>query len=47
MLNTEEITKAISAHGNWKQRLRQAIESGNSEYTVEKLKVDNQCDFGK
>lgn len=47
MLNTEEITKAIAAHGMWKQRLRKAIEEGNSEYTVDKLKVDNLCDFGK
>jgi hypothetical protein len=47
MLHTEEIINAIGAHGNWKQRLRRAIETGNNDFTVEKIKVDNQCDFGK
>jgi hypothetical protein len=47
MLHSEEIMNAIGAHGNWKQRLRRAIETGNSDFTVDKIKVDNQCDFGK
>jgi methyl-accepting chemotaxis protein len=47
MLHSEEIISAIGAHGNWKQRLRRAIETGNSDFTVAKIKVDNQCDFGK
>jgi hypothetical protein len=47
MLHSEEIINAIGVHGNWKQRLRRAIETGNSDFTVDKLKVDNQCDFGK
>jgi Chemoreceptor zinc-binding domain len=47
MINKDEISDAISAHGMWKQRLRQAIVSGSSEYTVNTLKVDNLCAFGK
>ena len=43
----EEISKAIGAHGMWKQRLKQAIEGGSSEFTVERVKADNNCDFGK
>ena len=47
MLHPKEIIDAIGAHGNWKQRLRRAIETGNSDFTFDKIKVDNQCDFGK
>ncbi|MCX6122694.1 MAG: CZB domain-containing protein [Ignavibacteriales bacterium] len=47
MLHPEEIKNAIGAHGKWKQRLRRAIETGNSDFIVDKLKIDNQCEFGK
>lgn len=47
MANPEEIKKAIGAHGLWKQRLREAIDKGKSEFTVERVKPDNLCDFGK
>jgi hypothetical protein len=47
MANVDEINKAIGAHGMWKQRLRQAIDAGQSEFTVERVRPDNQCDFGK
>ncbi len=47
MANIEEINKAIAAHGVWKQRLRQAIDSGASEFTVENVQPDNRCDFGR
>ena len=47
MLLSEEIFIAIGAHGRWKQRLRHAIETGATGLTVDNLKVDNQCDFGK
>lgn len=45
--NKGEITTAIAAHGKWKQRLIDAIETGKSEFTAQRLKVDNLCDFGK
>lgn len=47
MVNINEIDKAISAHGMWKQRLKSAIETGNSEFNVNKVTLDNLCDFGK
>lgn len=43
----EEIDKAISAHGSWKHKLRQIIEVGESEYTVEHVSSDRNCGFGK
>lgn len=43
----EEITAAIAAHGQWKQRLIDAIDTGNSEFKPDVLKQDNQCAFGK
>ena len=46
-MDTTEITKAIAAHGQWKERLRQANQSGLSGYTPEGVEPDNRCDFGK
>lgn len=43
----DEIDKAISAHGMWKQKLRSAIDTGESESTPDKVKMDNNCAFGK
>lgn len=47
MANSDEIKKAIGAHLVWTARLRDAIEKGDSEFTVERVKRDNSCDFGK
>ena len=47
MASIDEINKAIGAHGMWKQRLRQAIDTGQSEFSVERVRPDNLCDFGK
>jgi chemoreceptor zinc-binding protein len=47
MAAVEEIKKAVGAHGMWKQRLKQAIDSGKSDFTVDRVRVDNMCDFGK
>jgi chemoreceptor zinc-binding protein len=44
---TEEIGKAIGAHGLWKVRLRDAIAAGSSEMTPAQIEADNLCDFGK
>jgi len=43
----DEITKGIGAHGKWKQRIISAIQTGQSEWTPETVRQDNQCDFGK
>ncbi len=42
-----DLTKYIAAHGSWKTRIRSAIETGKSEWTVAGVQVDNQCEFGK
>ena len=47
MNETEHINRAIAAHAQWKTRLRQAIESGKSEWTADSVRPDNLCEFGK
>lgn len=47
MAISEEIGKAITAHGQWKQKLRSAIDTGTSESTPERVRKDNNCSFGK
>jgi hypothetical protein len=46
-MNAHEINKAIAAHGTWKVRLHDAIESGTSDFKPEIVSLDNACDFGK
>jgi methyl-accepting chemotaxis protein len=43
----DEIRKAIGAHGLWKTRLKDAIQTGKSEFTVEGVGKDNNCEFGQ
>ena len=43
----DEITAALSAHAQWKKRLQDAIEKGQSEFKVDIVKKDNDCQFGK
>lgn len=43
----DEIRSAIAAHGQWKQKLRRAIDTGESESTPERVSQDNNCAFGK
>ncbi|MCK5819938.1 MAG: CZB domain-containing protein [Psychromonas sp.] len=43
----KEITKAISGHGIWKNTLRNAIDTGKSSSTPEKVQHDYHCSFGK
>ena len=43
----DEIDKAVAAHQAWKQKLNQAIETGECESTPERVKKDNNCSFGK
>jgi len=45
MTTVEQIEKAIGAHGMWKARLRQAIDTGKSDFDPTKVKTDNNCDF--
>ncbi len=41
------IDKAIAAHAHWKSHLRQAIETGKSEWTLARVRPDNLCEFGR
>jgi methyl-accepting chemotaxis protein len=43
----DEITAAVGAHGLWKGKLRDAIQTGKSETTPQGVRVDNQCKFGQ
>lgn len=47
MIDTAILDHAIVSHAKWKSRLRQAIASGQSEYTLDQVRVDNQCEFGQ
>jgi hypothetical protein len=47
MSTKDAITKGIGAHGMWKQRLLDAIKTGQSEWTPSTVSQDNQCEFGK
>ncbi len=43
----EEVQKAMGAHGLWKVRLKDAINTGKSEFTATTVCQDNQCAFGQ
>lgn len=43
----KQIDDAVSAHSMWKSRLKQAIDTGISDFKCEVVKTDNQCAFGK
>jgi len=47
MSTKDAISKGIGAHGMWKQRLLDAIKTGQSEWTPAIVCQDNQCEFGK
>jgi methyl-accepting chemotaxis protein len=46
MIDSNHLVRAIAAHAKWKYYLRQAINTGRSEWTVPKVRVDDQCEFG-
>jgi hypothetical protein len=46
MTDPKEIVHAIAAHAKWKFYLRQAIDTGTSEWTVDEVRPDNRCEFG-
>jgi hypothetical protein len=47
MMELHPIDRAIAAHARWKSHLRQAIETGKSEWTPERVRPDNLCEFGR
>lgn len=42
-----QLAKAMMAHEAWRGRLEIAIETRDSKFSPEKVRVDNACDFGK
>ena len=47
MSDTEHLSHAIAAHGRWKTRLRQAVDTGKSDQTAATVRSDTLCEFGK
>ncbi len=47
MVNKEAIEAALAAHAQWKKRLQDAIEAGQSTFRVEDVRKDNVCQFGQ
>ena len=44
---SREITEAIQCHGAWKRRLRLAVDSGQSDATIEEVARHDLCEFGQ
>jgi len=42
-----KIAQGVSAHSEWKQRLIEAINTGQSKWSPEVVCKDDQCEFGK
>jgi hypothetical protein len=47
MIDPANLDHAIAAHAKWKFRLREALKTGQSEWTVDKVRPDNLCEFGQ
>jgi methyl-accepting chemotaxis protein len=47
MSDVNELNKAIKAHSMWKIRLKDAIDTGRSEFTPVQVRANHLCDFGK
>ena len=46
-MKSETIDKAIWAHSRWKVHLKQAIETGQSDFSVADVQNPHTCAFGK
>ncbi|RII27893.1 MAG: hypothetical protein CXR31_06645 [Geobacter sp.] len=46
MSDPSELNKAIKSHSVWKIRLKDAVDSGKSEFTPAKVKDNHICEFG-
>ncbi len=42
----DKIGKAIVAHSHWKQHLKKAIDTGESEFSVDTVQSPHLCEFG-
>jgi Chemoreceptor zinc-binding domain len=43
----DEIKNAVGAHGMWKKKLKNTIDTGKINVQISAIKADNQCNFGK
>lgn len=42
-----KIAQSVTSHSEWKKRLIKAIDTGESEFTPERVCKDDNCEFGK
>jgi hypothetical protein len=47
MLDTEHITRAVASLAKWKSHLREAIETGTSDWTAAAIQLDDECELGQ
>jgi hypothetical protein len=46
MVDEDILSEAIWVHGTWRQKLRQAIDTGHSHLVADRVAVDRDCEFG-
>lgn len=47
MIDETTLVGAIAQHARWKHFLRQAVDTGQSEWTVATVRREDQCEFGR
>lgn len=47
MSDPSELNKAIKAHSVWKVRLKDAVDTGKSDFTPNQVRANHLCEFGK
>ncbi len=47
MSDPSELNKAIKNHSVWKVRLKDAVDTGKSEFTPSQVRDNNMCAFGQ
>jgi hypothetical protein len=47
MIDPANLDHAIAVHAKWKFRLKDAIATGRSEWTVDAVSPDDRCEFGR
>ena len=47
MSDPSELNKAIKNHSVWKLRLKDAVDTGVSEFTPSQVRANHLCEFGK
>jgi len=47
MSDPSELNKAIKNHSVWKVRLKDAVDTGKSDFTPNQVRANHLCEFGK